>query len=76
MLKNKKVKTCLNSLKIKLEMENGVDIVYLDFSKAFDKLDHAVALENFFFLFFFWNRWPTWPLDQNLHNQENTIRCD
>ena len=27
-----------------LEMGNGVDVIYLDFAKAFDKLDHGVTL--------------------------------
>ena len=33
-----------------LEMGNGVDVIYLDFAKAFDKLDHAVTLNKLKFL--------------------------
>ena len=31
-------------------MGNGVDVIYLDFAKAFDKLDHAVTLNKLKFL--------------------------
>ena len=46
-------RSCLSQLlnhfdKITSELEkgNGVDVVYLDFAKAFDKLDHSVTLEK------------------------------
>ena len=46
-------RSCLSQLlnhfdKITTELEkgNGVDVIYLDFAKAFDKLDHSVTLNT------------------------------
>ena len=33
-----------------LEMGKGVDVKYLDFAKAFDKLDHGITLKKLNFL--------------------------
>ena len=33
-----------------LENGNNVDVVYLDFAKAFDKVDHEILLENMIML--------------------------
>ena len=37
-----------------LEQGLNVDTVYLDFSKAFDKVDHQIALEKTVTLWYWW----------------------
>ena len=40
-----------------LENGNNVDVVYIDFAKAFDKVDFMVTLQNLKDLDITWNLW-------------------
>ena len=63
-----------NRITSELEMGKGVDVIKLDFAKAFDKLDHGITLKKLKFLWI--DALLDRPIETFFKNRTQTVEID